>query len=327
MTRHQADPGDRDAGNALQAAMSACVSDIRMPAGLLDSAVSADRTRKTRIRLISAAGVTAAVAAMAIVIAAMPGRPSAQVASARPTATPRVQTAAYVLDRVAAAQVNSYRMISVEHGDGLIYTDVATQQQRIVSALRDSSGQPYFQITTTVGGGAYTETDIVYPYHVYATFITSSMDAGSQVTLSSFLPLQGNSNPAVAFQRALKAGIITVVGHQSLNGRDTILIRVSPKPGAKLAPAAGGSPIPPSWIWIDASTYLVVQTKHFIPDLPSTPDSSAPGGKVSWRAVVNDVTWLSPTPENLAQLTVTPPAGFTKIPYSELAQKYLGPIS
>jgi hypothetical protein len=315
MTGYHADPGDGDAGTALRAAMSACVSDIRMPASLLDNAVSRDRTRKTRIRLASAAGVIVAVAAMATVIAAVPGRPSGHVASPRPTAGRPVQSAAYVLDQAATAQANSYRMISVEHGDGLIYTDVATQQQRIVSALRASSGQPYFQITTAIHGGVYTETDIEYQHHVYSTFTTSSLDAGTQVTLSSFLPLQGNSDPHVAFQQALKAGTITVVGQQSLNGRDTILIRVNAKPDPKFQ-------WPPDWIWIDARSYLVVQTKHFIPHFPS-----APGGKISWRAIVNQVTWLPPTPENLAQLTVTPPAGFTKISAMEMGQKYLGPIS
>jgi hypothetical protein len=54
---------------------------------------------------------------------------------------------------------------------------------------------------------------------------------------------------------------------------------------------------------------------------------SAPSRKVTWTSVVNHVSWLPPTPANLALLTVTPPAGFTKIPYSELAQRYLGPIS
>jgi hypothetical protein len=118
----------------------------------------------------------------------------------------------------------------------------------------------------------------------------------------------------VAFQQARKAGTITVVGRQSLNGRDTILIRVNAanKPGAKLQ-------WPPSWIWIDASTYLVVQTKHFIPDFPSAPE-----GKISWRAIVDQVIWLPPTPENLAQLTVTPPAGFTKIPASEMGRSISG---
>lgn len=320
MTRYRADPGDGDAGTALRATMTACVSDIRLPRSLLASVVRHDRTRKTRIRLGSAAGVIAAVAVMAVAIAAVPGRASRHVASPRPSAGPRMQSAAYVLDRAATAQVNSYHMISVDQGDGLIYTDVATQQQRIVSSLRDSSGQPYFQITTAIRGGAYIETDIEYQHHVYSTFTTSSLDDGSRVTLSSFLPLQGNSDPHVAFQQALKAGTITVVGHQSLNGRDTILIRVN----AVNTPGAN-PPWPPSWIWIDASTYLVVQTKHFVPVFPSHP--SAPDTKIQWRAAVDDVTWLSPTPENLAQLTVTPPAGFTKIPDSEMGQKYLGPIS
>ena len=48
---------------------------------------------------------------------------------------------------------------------------------------------------------------------------------------------------------------------------------------------------------------------------------------MTWSPIIDRVTWLSPTRENLALLTLTPPAGFTKIPYSELAQKYLGPIS
>jgi hypothetical protein len=38
------------------------------------------------------------------------------------------------------------------------------------------------------------------------------------------------------------------------------------------------------------------------------------------------VAWLPPTPENLAKLTITPPSGYAKIPYTDLA-KYLGPIS
>jgi len=236
-----------------------------------------------------------------------------------------------MLNRAAAAQVNSNRMISVDQspGSGLVYTDVATQQQRIVSALRDSPGQPYLQITTAVRGDAYTETAIEYQHRVYSTFTTSSVDHGVRVTLSSFLPLQDNPDPAVAFQRALKAGIITVTGHRTLNGHDTILIRVKPayKPGAKHAPAAAATQSPPSWVWIDASTYLVVQTKHFVPDYKRSPSPPAPGSKMSWSAIVGHVTWLSPTPQNLALLTLTPPAGFTKIPYSEMVQKYLGPIS
>jgi hypothetical protein len=206
-------------------------------------------------------------------------------------------------------------------GSGLVYTDVAKQRQRIVSALLDSSGRPYFQIATTIRGRAYKETDVEYQHHVYSTFTTSSVDQGVPVTLSSFLPLQTSPDPAVAFNSALKAGIITVVGHRSLNGRDTILIRV------KAAHPFPRVSTPDSWIWVDASTYLVVQSKHFVPRFQSPVRLSAPHRKVTWSSVVDHVSWLPPTPANLALLTVTPPAGFTKIPYSELVQRYLGPIS
>jgi hypothetical protein len=334
MTRYDADLGDRDPGTALRASMGACVSEIRMPVSLLDRAVSRDRKRKARIRLTGAVGVTAAMAAAAVVIATLPGRPSGRPALTRPAAGLKAQDAAYVLNRAAAAQVNSYRMISVDHnGGGLIYTDVSTQQQRIVSALRDSSGEPYFQIATAIGGGAYTETDVEYQHHVYSTFTTSSMDDGTRVTLSSFLPLQTNANPAVAFREALKAGIITVLGHRNLDGRDTVLISVKSENNLKsksvssTARSSRITPAPASLIWIDTSTYLVVQTEHFVPRFQGSSGPSAPGSNMTWSPVIDQVTWLSPNRANLALLILTPPAGFTKIPYSELAQKYLGPIS
>jgi hypothetical protein len=338
MTRYHADLGDSDPGTVLRAGMAACVSDIRLPAGLLDRAVSRDRKRRTRNRLAGAVGVTAAMTTMAVVVATVPGRSSGHPALAGhhaqtgQTTRLQAQNAAYVLSRAAAAQANSYRMISVdEQGGQLIYTDVATQQQRIVSSLRDSSGQPYFQITTAIAGGAYTVTNVEYQHHVYSTYTTSSMDNGVRVTLSSFLPLQANPDPAIAFGQALKAGIITVVGHQSLNGRDTILIRAKspdkPKSG-KPGVAYTFPPQPPSLIWIDAGSYLVVQTEHFVPRLHGNPPRPpAPGSKITWESIVDHVTWLSPTGENLALLTVTPPPGFTKVPNSEMVQKYLGPIS
>lgn len=149
-------------------------------------------------------------------------------------------------------------------------------------------------------------------------------------------PAAANQDPAVAFNNALKAGIIKVVGHRSLNGRDTILVRIKPAYRFKTDPAgtqtgaSKGSAFvrpPASLIWLDASTYLVVQTKHFVPHFPRATRPSGAGSKVTWSPVVGHVTWLPPTRGNRALLTLAPPAGFAKIPYSELAQKYLGPIS
>ena len=324
MTSHDAGSGDRDPQTALRASMGACVSDIRMPASLLDRVVSRDRKRKARIRLNSAAGVTAAIAAVAVVIANVPGGSSGRPARTRPAARLPTQDAAYVLKRAAAAQVNSYRMISVyQNRGGVLYTDVATQQQRSVSALRASSGVPYFQISWDLADHRWKETDVEYQHHVYSVLNISSFDKGqgSYASVLPSLPLQTNADPAVAFSQALKAGTATVVGHRILNGRDTILIRLGrvirgknvTKPSPHINP-------PVELVWIDASTYLVVQTELSLP-------SSAAQSKLLHLPIIARVSWLPPTRQNLALLTVTPPAGFTKIPYSEMAQKYLGPIS
>jgi hypothetical protein len=330
MTRYQADLGGPDPGTALREIMSASVSDILMPAGLLDEAVSRNRKRTARNRLAGAVATVAAVAAVATAIATLPGSPAGRPSSTRPAIRPheqrlRAQTDAYVLDHVATALENSYRMISVDRGSGgldhgsITYTDVATQQQRYVSGLHDSSGQPYLQTTTSIRHGIWTEFNVDYPFHVYSTLTASNVDDGQQVTVSSWLPLQSSANPAVAFRQALNAGTITVAGHRILNGRDTVLL---------LANDDSYLDNPPARIWVDASTYMVVQTEHFIQaykggtSIEPTPD---PWG-LMWIALVDRVMWLPPTPRNLAMLTLTPPAGFTEVPYSVMV-RYLGRIS
>jgi hypothetical protein len=146
--------------------------------------------------------------------------------------------------------------------------------------------------------------------------------------LTAFLAARGDALLRTAVLLALKAHAITVVGHRVLDGRDTILLRVSDNAGKLWGTAPPAlSQDPPSWIWVDASAYLVVQTEHFIHSykggtfIPPTPTST-----MMWIALVDRVTWLTPSPQNLGLLTLNPPAGFTNVPYSAM-MSYLGRIS
>jgi hypothetical protein len=310
MSRTDTDPGGPDPEATLRDIMSVSVTGIRVPPGLVDRAVGRDRRRRARIRLTGAVSAVAVAAAVATAIV-IPGRTGGQ-APGPQAAGAHVQTAALVLSRAAAAQVDSRQLISVDHGPGgVTYTNVASHQQRIVSSKLDSSGQPYFQIKAEVSGGSFKQTTVEYQHQVWSSFTTSSVDHGWAVTISPVLPLQTDNDPVTAFQQALKAGTATVVGHRSLNGRDTILLRV--KAASDKAGDSRAAALPPDYVWLDSSSYLVVQTQRF--------------DKATRSPVLQDITWLSPTPENLALLTLTPPAGFTQIPDSEMAQKYLGPIS
>lgn len=345
MTIYDSHPGDEDAGIGLRTSLAECVADVRMPTDLLDRAIAKNRKKAARNRLIGLASAAAAVAAAATVIVSTPTQsagnraPASSAAGPRTqnsAALPRVQTAAYVLRRAAAAEVNSYRLISVayEPGSGTTYTDAATQQRRTVADLRDSAGDPYFQITDSVKNGVWTETDIDNQHHVWSVWNASANDHGAPVTISSFLRLQDKSDPVAAFRAALKQGIITVVGHQNLGGQDTILLHVRNR---VLKLQKGIMPPPADEIWVDASTYLVVQTKSFVlgsfnkktgapvvygtGHTPSMSDITT-----KWEPVTVHVSWLSPTPQNLAMLTVTPPSGYTKVPFSKMVQ-YLAVIS
>ncbi|GGN13793.1 hypothetical protein GCM10011609_63000 [Lentzea pudingi] len=87
-------------------------------------------------------------------------------------------------------------------------------------------------------------------------------------------------------QKAIAAGTVTVDGPEVIGGKDTVRLTVA---AAKAEPGLR--------MWVDASTYLPVRWV--------------------WEqdgARAFDVTWLPPTPENLAQLRTQIPAGFTEEP-------------
>lgn len=333
MPRSNTSLGEEDFATELRQSLATRAAGVRMPPDLLDRAVARNRKRTVRNRLIGASSAAAVVATVAVT-ALSPSRPEA-VPTASPASSPapapapvqHAVDAAYVVQRMAAAELNSRRLISLtqDSGSGTTYTDIATQQQRTVFAAA-----PYIQMTDVIKNGVWTETTVDSRHKVYSVEVASAKDHGVGVVISSYLPLQDQSNPATAYQAALKKGTMTVVGHRNLGGRDTILLHV--KSMAKLAVKPFDNEI-----WVDDSTYQVVQIEHFVPETINKKtgkpviigtDHVPPSDlQEILKPVIIRVSWLAPTSGNLAKLTVNPPAGYTQISWAEMGRKYLAPIS
>lgn len=325
---------------AIRESLAGYVAGVRMPGDLLDRAMAGNRRRTVRRRLIGGGSLTVAAVVAAGLAVVGPGhlldghlvsgqgpvalgtapsksmsKPAATPAQQSPPSRPAQSQPAQQTESAAAllehAAVNSDHMISVEKtSGGIIYTDVAARQQRIVSTKSTSEGLPYYQIGTVIKGGMLTQTTVVNPDRVYSV---QSMPAGlSGVT--SFLPLQTTSDPEAALAKALGEGAITPAGHQDLDGQDTVVYQVKALTPQQMAADGLANTGNGGQIWVDATTDLIVKTDFL--------QSTAAG----LQPVVINVSWLSPTPQNLASLTISPPAGFTEVPYSEVAQD-LGPIS
>lgn len=317
--------GDRghDASTGITAIMAETVADVRLPNGLLDRAVARNRKRSARNRLIAAAGTAAAAAIATAVLVNLPAAPTAPGQAApgqaapgnavkpRPGAAPRLQTDAYILARASAAQLNSRKLISVTISvGGTMYTDVSLQRQRYLADLRAKDGQPYFEWADQITHGTWTETMVVNQDRVYSI---QSQNADG-VRIGSVLPLQEQSDPMAAFYIALKKHQITVVGHRDLNGRDTILLQYKLVYGRMPSTQEA---------WIDARTYLVVQTRTYKAYFKPLKNG---GSQPVWRSFITTVSWLEPTKANLAKLSVAPPPGYARVPATDMV-KYLGPIS
>jgi hypothetical protein len=325
------------------------------------------RIARRRLRraggLAGVTGLAAAVTAVAVATGSAPS-PGSTGGDHRPApiaATQRVQTAAYVVRHAAAAEAAAARMIQVTRDRaGVDYLSVATQQTLFVSSRRTSRGQPLLASAESIKGTTYTSTDVDYKDKAYTVNSASTRNAGpwgaKGIVIGSWLPGVTASDPASAYTAALKKGIIKVLGHRTLNGRQTILIRVNNRKmslrmlkklhlqnhacAARHAgpcqgptrPATCKVPPPPvNEVWLDASTYQEVQEATLEPKTVMYRQRTqhilwACYKVTGWSATTTKVDWLPPTKHNLALLHLAPPPGFTQVSNQQMGQ-YLGPYS
>ncbi len=322
------------------------------------------RRRIVRRRVLRSAGLAgvAGVAGLATLTAVVFGSgaaPGPVIAGghrspSRSTATQQAQTAAYIVEHAAVAEVNAARMIQVTRDRaGVSYLSVATRQTLFVSSRRLASGQPLMASAEDIKGTTFTSTLIDYQDRVYNVISASMRNGGpwgaKGIVVGGWLPGVTAKDPASAYAAALRQGIIKVLGYRTLHGHRTILIRIDT---AKLrikcqvgqgtlchAPAGPPRPanckVPPAVVnevWLASSTYLEVREATLT---PKTVMRMQPGKHkitwacyrvVGWSATTTEVDWLPPTKHNRALLNLTPPAGFTSVSNAQIAQ-YLGPYS
>ena len=117
--------------------------------------------------------------------------------------------------------------------------------------------------------------------------------------------LPASSLPATvgtALRTAVSCGTLAVAGRQRVDGIEAI--ELTSRPGSLISET----------IWVSPGTYLPVRVVV----------RSAPAMPV--RQQTADITWLPPTTQNLAKLTVPVPAGFRRVPLAEAATPLLRQI-
>jgi hypothetical protein len=311
-----------DVEDLLREGMERFTADLRAPAGLTRRVA---RRRHRRLALRSAAAAAAALAAAAVALAAV-GVPGAH--------RDGIDTTAYVVKRVDSAlsaaepgqiaQMTVTTTRSAVTPGGTTATTTAEEwsydgQWR--SVTYSSAGHPVYDEGSSTSSG--------YTLVNYRTR-TWARQPGRHPALPSLGPLAGSGHSAApvsgprgcerlfaaapllfrpglpgigfsasslpaasALRAAVSCGTLAVAGRQRVNGVEAIELTSRP-----------GSPISET-IWVTPGTYLPVRVVI----------RSAYGQLVLQQTA--NITWLSPTAQNLAKLTVPIPAGFRQVPLAQ----------
>ena len=271
----------------------------------LGSAITTGRARGTvpshrRLALRSVAGGAAlAAGAVALVAVLVPG--------ARPggNETPAV-SAAYVV-----RQVNSALSVAEpgEIADMTVTTRGAAASSGRTTAEEWSFGRQWRTVTYSAAGRPIYDEGVsassVYTVVSYKTRAWARQArAGQLAPLAPLLPSRLGRGPGLRsglpvtvpgfLRNAVSRGSLAEAGRQRVDGIEAI--KLTSPPGSLLSET----------VWVNPRTYLPVRV--ITQPIPGQPGS----GQTA------DITWLRPTRQNLAKLTVPIPGGFRKFPLADL---------
>jgi hypothetical protein len=298
---------DEQYGHLLGAQLQREVEQVHVGPGLVSVLRRRHARRTWVIRTAIATPVVAVAAAVILVSTAGPGAPNrTHQAGNGPTSPVPVQNVAYVQAQTikAVGQAPQYVVYKKEVSSGGSYdeawTDRATQRIRV-----DIYGRSY--LVPPPGGSqmppAPTDENLG-PVHLQQAnsaigpngnrdrfFVDYDDKTWSKLHDSDVLPT--STEPSFTdpdgIQAALNDGTLTLLGPETLNGRDTLHLRMfAVYRGYRID------------LWVDATTFLPVQDT----------DTLISAGDRAQPIVTTTYSWLPRTEQNLAKLVLTAPPGF-----------------
>lgn len=271
-----------DLERELEAAMRAHVTGARLSPDVLLAAARAHRRRRSARRAAMAAGGLTLAAAVAGIVVMNPGATTNGSSTPGPSAPQSVQLqpASYIASHVTEAldrngttitYVTTHDSTNGETRDEEQWWDGATGDWRRHAPNADAL------IKYTGDRATFTVVDHTTRTWWAITYQADTTTGWSKDDIKAALKNEGS---------------FTVVGQESLHGRDVIRLRVARSP-------KGGSDLQ---LWVDAKTYDLVRTVDTY-----TPSGGAPASVSTW-----DYTYLPRNPAELRRFTLEPPADYTR---------------
>lgn len=263
------------------------------------------RRNRRRTRALGFAVATPVIAAVALgaSLALAPGG-----GGEGPKAAPEMLTVGYVAEQTATAlsKLPSYVQHETANHEGRdgkpasmieIWADRSTQRERQDSKIFFGDVR---SSTQTLDGS--TAVELNHDKKKWWTYEAVRLEA---VDSSQIQYLPPSLNPA-DLKRAVDSGKITLVGKERLNGRQTVHLQWLGGPDSAMDAAKTAEES--MQIWVDAKSYLPVRVVN----------------KVLTGTTTSDYEWLPRSKENLAKVTVSPPADYRKLPCAPTPAKDCG---
>lgn len=310
-----------DVEDLLREGMERFTADLRAPAGLTYQV----RRRRRRLAMCSLTGAAAALGAGAVALAVVvvPSPPHTGI-DLTADVVKHVNSALTAADPGDIAQMTVTTSSAATYGGNTAATTAEewSYGDQWRSVTYSSPGHPLFD-----EGSSTSSASSVYTLVNYRTQTWTRRSGLGRPAAPLPLAVSGNSGPhgcgpavaalpllfrfglpgmglpastlpstvARSLRTAVSCGTLTVAGRERVDGVEAI--KLTSRPDSFISET----------IWVSPSTYLPVRVVV----------GSAPGGPVIQQTA--DITWLPPTAQNLAKLTVPIPAGFRHVSFPEIA--------